>query len=1343
MKIQSYKFSLGLFLFLFFFLSGAQEAKAHCYCNTGADSCFWWQWECDGFDQTLGEVNMSYDPRNQETLRKNEQTFECGSTDPVDLSNGQFTYNCQGLQVPGRKLDLETTHTYNSGTSFNGPFGYGWMPNFYMRLHTTRAGNAIIVAGNGRRLEYTQNGGVYQPPAGRFETLVKNPDGSWTLTLSHGEQYQFDPDGKLISIEDRNDNTISFTYSATREPYYGQSQFGQNPANTIAIGMDYRLEQITDTTGRIINLTYNDDGLLETIVDGLRSFTFNYDSLTNDLLSVTKPATTQFPAGVTKTFVYDPDHNVTHVTDAKGQTFVENIYDSQGRVEEQILGGHSILLDYSVPNQTTETDRNGNRTVYTFDPNGQVIEKEVLTRGFHPGEPVSYTITFTYNGDFLTASETFPKGNGVKYVYDELNSGRRARGNLLEARRKADMAIADNDTNDIVTRLTYDPNFNLIKTAADPKGNVTTTLYDYELNPIDPRYGEGGNPVTITFPEVAAGIPEVNFVYNEYGQPVEIMDPNGNVTQYEYFPITGYLQRIIEDPAGINAITQLTYDSFGNLDTITDANNHTTNLDFNELNWLIKETDALGQETNYRYDANGNLIKEERTSPYIQPSPAISYTYTAMNKIQTITDELGHVTTLGYDFNDNQASVTDANGKITTSNYDERNLLWKVTDANSPAGITEYAYDPNGNLAQIKDASGNPTNYLYDGFDREERMTYADSSFSQYGYDKNSNIISHRTPSSEVIDYVYDALNRPTSKTSVQDPSINTTFDYDLGSRLTSASRPSSVISHQYDALNRIFQTTQTLTPNPYTLNYQYDKAGNRTQVTYPDGTVYHYSYDAADRMDKIQDSTLKTLVDYDYHAERRLRSLRKYPKVFTAYEYDRAKRLTSVSNEYFSHLRWPDSTDRDNQPPPATKNNILKRFLALMDRLLSPKEAFAKSYGPYSVFVTLSRFTYILDNIGNRIRAITGLNGITNGPWGTFRDVNYAYNDIYELTNVTGSQTHNYQYDGVGNRTTADGVAYTPNNLNQYNQVNSQVYSYDGNGNLTDDGPNGYTYDVENRLTSAQNVSHNSTYAYDGLGRRISKTVDGSTTYFVYDGDQIIEERNSAGTLLASYLYGEGIDEIITMKRGPTTYWYLQDGLGSTTDIIDETGRIVYERYQYDPYGNVTIKNGSGATIPTSAIGNRYMFTGREFDEESGQYHYRERTYSPLIGRFQQRDPIGFYDSMNLFEYAFNSPVNWIDPWGEQFFASNPPPPMLPPASPPSSTPEYDTTTLPNFPSGNICMVKGGHEEKAQSTGRGRTKDKHEKGEARRKKDRGGEKGDARREPRGKRPPGHKGSWP
>ncbi|MCC5834615.1 MAG: RHS repeat-associated core domain-containing protein [Opitutales bacterium] len=161
------------------------------------------------------------------------------------------------------------------------------------------------------------------------------------------------------------------------------------------------------------------------------------------------------------------------------------------------------------------------------------------------------------------------------------------------------------------------------------------------------------------------------------------------------------------------------------------------------------------------------------------------------------------------------------------------------------------------------------------------------------------------------------------------------------------------------------------------------------------------------------------------------------------------------------------------------------------------------------------------------------------------------------------------------------------------------------------------------------------------------SRPYNGETTFLVYDEWSLIAEYDASGQLKARYVHGLRIDEVILTVNDHGTFFHHHDALGSVTQLTDVNG-VVVESYQYDVYGNVTIFDGSDDFLETSAINNRFLFTGREYLPELGLYDYRNRIYSADLGRFVQTDPIRFdAGDVNIYRYVFNNPLRWVDPMG------------------------------------------------------------------------------------------------
>lgn len=227
---------------------------------------------------------------------------------------------------------------------------------------------------------------------------------------------------------------------------------------------------------------------------------------------------------------------------------------------------------------------------------------------------------------------------------------------------------------------------------------------------------------------------------------------------------------------------------------------------------------------------------------------------------------------------------------------------------------------------------------------------------------------------------------------------------------------------------------------------------------------------------------------------------------------------------------------------------------------------------GSQQVVTTLDGASYSYDFAGNRTSKTNRLNNAAS---------NFSYDNVYQLTGVTGPNPESYTYDPVGNRLTSQSVSnYAYNVSNQLTTAGSATYTYDDNGNTrtkTDGtGTTTYNWDFKNRLMSVQLPNSTTvTFKYDPFGRRIQK----NSTNYVYDGASLVEEVDSSENLLAHYSQGATIDEPLSELRSGAITYYHQDGLGSVTSLSSVGGtlanlclRFLRQSHQFQRHGGKSL---------------------------------------------------------------------------------------------------------------------------------------------------------------------------
>jgi RHS repeat-associated protein len=915
----------------------------------------------------------------------------------------------------------------------------------------------------------------------------------------------------------------------------------------------------------------------------------------------------QPPAGDYSTLVKNGDGTYL-ITEKDG---IRKNFDANGRLVSLVdRNGNAATLSYNGANLASVTNASGRAINFTYDSENRIISA---------ADPKGNTCVFTYTGAILTGI-TYPDGGQRTYLYNSdglLQSRTDSLGNAVSYTYGASRRVTDStdpagksrtlsypsgsDTIRTTTftekdggvwLFTYDTRMGVLTAKTDPLGNTTTYTYDADGNMLTMIVPDGS--VTAYTYDAQGNVLSMTdalsqttaYTYNAFGQVLTATDPIGRTTTYTYDDKGNLTQSI--DPLG--AKTTFAYDTKGNLTSVNNALNQTSSFTYDAADNLVFITDPTGSVTTFTYDAMGSMLTETDAL-----GNTTRFEYDTMNRLTRTTDAQGNVTTFTYDANGNMLTGTDANGKTTSFEYNFQGQPLKSIDA--LGNISTYTYSSTGcsscgggvdKLTSVTDANGNATTYEYDSRGRLVKETDARGKITAFSYVVQGNLTARTDANGNTTNYQYDSLGRLLKKT--YPDNSEATFTYNAVGNILTAANQNISYSFAYDAKGRIVSVVDS---NGRTVGYEYDILGNRTKLTAPDGKIISYSYDADNRLKKLTSDTSSF-----------------------GFTYDKLGRTVSVLN--------PNGA----------------RAVSTYDSLSNLR----RLYGINAAVLPITYYGYTYDKVGNRLTRAERT-----------RNFSYAYDPVYRLTGTTASiagANEAYTYDPVGNRLTGPAAeAYNYAAASELTAKTGATYQYDDNGNLigkTEGTTNwSYGYDFENRLSwvtkNTGTEASTITFKYDPFGRRIEKSVTAgstTTTKYLYDGQNVLYEYDGSDAITARYVHNLGIDDPLAMEKNAKLYVYYKDALGSVTAITDYWGNIV-QTYDYDSFGNIVAVNDPAFVQP-------YIYTGREWDSETGLYYYRARYYDPMAGRFISRDPISFAGGdVNLYGYVQNNPVSFIDPSG------------------------------------------------------------------------------------------------
>ncbi|TCW62914.1 RHS repeat-associated core domain-containing protein [Burkholderia sp. SRS-25] len=576
-------------------------------------------------------------------------------------------------------------------------------------------------------------------------------------------------------------------------------------------------------------------------------------------------------------------------------------------------------------------------------------------------------------------------------------------------------------------------------------------------------------------------------------------------------------------------------------------------------------------------------------------------------------------------------SATASNPMRSREEHDAAGRM--VIRERATGGTDHLERDAVGNVVRKRDQGGSEYRYNITSWNLYESATDPLGHITRYRYSNKANISAVIDPAGNESRYEHDLRGRLVRVTRHHD--IRETYKYDGGDRLVEKCDATGEWLLRFEFGENGLPSKRLLRSGE-THYYQHDTQGNFTNAS-TDRFEVTLKWDAFGRI--VSDKRDGFGVEHQYEKTKRLSTVW-FERFSVSYESDGAGE-TVIRTQTGSTHRITRSSDFHVLVQLGNGTNVLRRFdtngkcegrMVWRGKAHAAMEATHYAYSPTGELLTVTSTSG--DVIEYQYDAAHRLIREERAGWPARR---FAYDQAGNLISTPEYESIRYN---EGNRLAA--ASATRFHYNNRNHLSGQV---DESGTHTI-----YSYNSMDLLTRVEwsNRADTWTADYDGLCRRIYQDCGEVCTFYYWDNDRLAAEIQPDGPVRL-YIYGDDsailpfmfidYESIDSNPEEGTEYFVIANQVGMPEWIESDNGEVVWYAQSIDPYGQIEVRPGNTITYDL-------RFAGHQYDQATGLHYNRFRTYSPVLRRYLQSDPIGQSGGVNVYAYSAN-PLVQVDVLG------------------------------------------------------------------------------------------------